>query len=72
MQDFAFLKEAKGSVDVKMGDARIVLDKSEPQNFDVLLVDAFFFRFNSRALNYKRSFNIYKNTQKMTALFFFI
>ena len=33
MQDFAFLKEAKGSVDVKMGDARIVLDKSEPQNF---------------------------------------
>ncbi len=39
--DFTYLKDAKGKVDVKLGDARIVLEKSEPQKFDVLLVDAF-------------------------------
>lgn len=71
MQDFAFLKEAKGSVDVKMGDARIVLDKSEPQNFDVLLVDAFSSDSIPVHLITKEAFNIYKKHTKNDGIILF-
>ena len=42
---FSYLKDCRGTVEVVVGDARISLERElgrgEPQNFDVLLVDAF-------------------------------
>jgi hypothetical protein len=42
---FTFLKDCAAKVDVILGDARLSLDaeatKGEPQNFDVLVIDAF-------------------------------
>jgi hypothetical protein len=38
---FTYLKDSQGSVDVVMGDGRLSLAKLEPQNYDVLVIDAF-------------------------------
>jgi len=38
---FTFLKNAKGNVDVVVGDGRLTLSKTEPGTFDVLVMDAF-------------------------------
>ena len=38
---FYFLPDCKAQLDVSMGDARLSLEREEPQNFDVLAVDAF-------------------------------
>jgi hypothetical protein len=38
---FTFLRDAKGTVDVSIGDARISLEREPDQSFDVLVVDAF-------------------------------
>jgi hypothetical protein len=42
---FTFLKESKAKLDVLLGDARLVLERqlkdNDPQNFDVLVLDAF-------------------------------
>jgi SAM-dependent methyltransferase len=38
---FSFLKDSRAKVDVVLGDARLSLEREEPQNFDVLAVDAF-------------------------------
>jgi len=38
---FDFLESAPGEVDVEIGDGRLLLERSEPLSFDVLLVDAF-------------------------------
>lgn len=38
---FTYLRDAKGSVDVSIGDARVSLEREPPQSFDVLIVDAF-------------------------------
>lgn len=42
---FTFLKEGKATTDVLLGDGRLVLERQlkqgEPQNFDVLVIDAF-------------------------------
>jgi hypothetical protein len=40
-QYFHFLGECRGKIDVIPGDARLALDREEPQNFDVLVLDAF-------------------------------
>jgi len=40
-QYFTYVKNAKGRVDVKLGDARLVLEREPPQNFDLLVLDAF-------------------------------
>jgi SAM-dependent methyltransferase len=39
--EFTFLNDCKARVDVAMGDARLSLEREQPQNFDVLAVDAF-------------------------------
>ncbi len=39
--EFSYLKDSPASVSVHLGDARLVLDYQTPQQFDVLLVDAF-------------------------------
>ncbi len=38
---FTYLKDSPAKVDVAMGDARLSLEEEQPQNFDVLVVDAF-------------------------------
>ena len=39
--EFTFLNDCKGKVEVAMGDARLSLEREQPENFDVLAVDAF-------------------------------
>ncbi len=39
--EFTFLGDSKAKVDVAMGDARLSLERESPENFDVLVVDAF-------------------------------
>lgn len=39
--DYYYLADTKARVKVKLGDARITLEKERPQKFDVLAVDAF-------------------------------
>jgi len=38
---FTFLSDAPSKIDVVMGDARLSLEREQPQNYDVLAVDAF-------------------------------
>ena len=38
---FTFLKDTKARTDIVIGDARLQLEREEPQQFDVLIVDAF-------------------------------
>lgn len=38
---FTYVRDAKGEVEVAVGDARISLEREPPQGFDVLVVDAF-------------------------------
>ncbi len=38
---FTFLRDCHGSLDVLLGDARLTLESQRPQDFDLLVVDAF-------------------------------
>jgi spermidine synthase len=38
---FTFLRDARGGVEVRLGDGRLALESEAPQGFDVLVVDAF-------------------------------
>ncbi len=38
---FSFLKDTRASSDIVIGDARLQLEREEPQRFDVLIIDAF-------------------------------
>jgi hypothetical protein len=38
---FTYLKYADSQVDIRMGDARLTLERQEPQNYDLIAVDAF-------------------------------
>ena len=38
---FTFLAQARASVDLVMGDARLSMEREAPQEFDLLLLDAF-------------------------------
>jgi SAM-dependent methyltransferase len=40
-EQFYFVPDTKAKVDIAMGDARLSLEREEPQNFDILVVDAF-------------------------------
>jgi len=40
-QDFSFLQDSKAHIAFKMGDARLILERQPPQQFDLLAVDAF-------------------------------
>ena len=40
-KDFTFLKDCKGSQEVVLGDARLSLEREAPNQFDILLLDAF-------------------------------
>ena len=38
---FTYLKDADAQVDIRMGDARLSLERQEPQDYDLIAVDAF-------------------------------
>jgi SAM-dependent methyltransferase len=38
---FYFVPDSKAKVDIAMGDARLSLEREQPENFDLLVVDAF-------------------------------
>ncbi|MFN0161519.1 MAG: spermidine synthase [Burkholderiales bacterium] len=38
---FFYLSESRAKIDTPLGDARLVLERESPQNFDVLAIDAF-------------------------------
>jgi protein-L-isoaspartate O-methyltransferase len=38
---FTYLKDCKGECDIVLGDARLALEREEPNDFDVLCLDAF-------------------------------
>jgi len=38
---FSYLSNCQGKVDVTLGDARLSLEREAPQNFDILILDAF-------------------------------
>jgi spermidine synthase len=40
-QWFSYLKESRASIEVVLGDARLQLEREAPQQFDVLVIDAF-------------------------------
>ena len=39
--DFGYLQDSPSMPDIALGDARLSLEREEPENFDVLLIDAF-------------------------------
>ena len=39
--EFTYLRNAKAKIEIAMGDARLSLEREQPENFDVLAVDAF-------------------------------
>ena len=39
--EFTFLKDSRAAIETTLGDARLSLEREPPQNFDVLVVDAF-------------------------------
>jgi len=41
-RDFSFLRDSLGNIEYVMGDARLALEREPDQQFDVLVVDAFF------------------------------
>ncbi|MGH9733105.1 MAG: spermidine synthase [Candidatus Acidiferrales bacterium] len=40
-QQFTFLRDSPAKIEIILGDARLSLEREQPQNFDVLVVDAF-------------------------------
>jgi len=69
--EFTYLKEARGKVEIKMGDARIVLNESKPQGFDVFLIDAFSSDSVPVHLITKEAFDIYKKHTKEDGIIVF-
>lgn len=39
--EFTFLRDCKAKTEVRLGDARLTLEREPPQNYDILAVDAF-------------------------------
>jgi SAM-dependent methyltransferase len=40
-RDFTYLKNSDATIELPLGDARLKLEREDPQNFDVLAIDAF-------------------------------
>lgn len=40
-REFTYLRDAEGAVEVVVGDGRLMLEREAPQNFDLLVLDAF-------------------------------
>ena len=40
-EHFTFLQDCRGTTEVIMGDARLMMEREEPQRYDILVLDAF-------------------------------
>lgn len=61
---FRFLSGCKGKCEIALGDARLSLEREQPQNFDVLVVDAFSGDSIPVHLLTKESFELYQRHLK--------
>jgi len=57
---FTFLKESPARIEIALGDARLSLEREDPQEFDVLALDAFSSDAVPIHLLTKEAFDIYK------------
>jgi hypothetical protein len=57
---FTYLRECRGRVEVKMGDARLSLEQQPPQHFNLLVLDAFSGDAIPTHLLTKEAFEIYQ------------
>ncbi len=63
-KQFTYLNKCAGSYDIILGDARISLEKESPQNFDIMVLDAFSGDAIPVHLMTKESFAVYLNHLK--------
>ena len=66
---FTYLKDAPAKVEVVLGDARLSLERESPQQFDVLILDAFSGDAIPAHLLTKEAFKIYRTHVKDNGLF---
>jgi spermidine synthase len=57
---FTFLKDSKAQIEMSLGDARLSLEREPPQNFDVLVLDAFSSDAIPAHLLTREAFEIYR------------
>jgi protein-L-isoaspartate O-methyltransferase len=65
---FHYLPECRGKVDVVLGDGRLSLERESPQNFDVLVIDAFSGDAIPVHLLTKEAFGVYLRHLKPTGI----
>lgn len=61
---FTFLKDCKGKTEVVLGDGRLALEREAPQNYDLLIIDAFSGDSIPMHLATLEAFEIYKKHLK--------
>jgi spermidine synthase len=66
---FTYMKDAPAKVEVVLGDARLSLEREPPQQFDLLILDAFSGDAIPTHLLTKEAFAIYRTHVKETGLF---
>jgi spermidine synthase len=66
---FTYLQDAPAKIDVVLGDARLSLEREEPQQFDLLILDAFSGDAIPVHLLTKEAFAIYRKHVKPDGLF---
>jgi hypothetical protein len=65
---FHYLSECRGKVDVVLGDGRLTLERESPQNFDLLVLDAFSGDAIPVHLLTKEAFGVYLRHLKPTGI----
>lgn len=68
-EHFTFLKKCRGDVEIVTGDARLSMEHESPQNFDVLVLDAFSGDAIPAHLLTKEAFEIYRQHLKPNGVF---
>jgi spermidine synthase len=66
---FTYLKDSPATIDVVLGDARLSLEREPPQQFDLLILDAFSSDAIPVHLLTKEAFTIYRKHVKDTGVF---
>ena len=68
LSQFSYLRKCAGKVDVVLGDARLSLEKEPPQNFDLLVLDAFSSDAIPVHLLTREAFELYQRHLKPNAI----
>jgi hypothetical protein len=65
---FSYIKQCEAKVEIALGDARLSMEREPPQNFDLLVLDAFSSDAIPVHLLTKESFEIYQRHLKTNAI----